>query len=249
MKKLNLLALSILCMFSTQLHAQESDTAQLIKNVRISLFVGPTFNSLKSTAASSDNYQITKGDNNVGFSFGLNADYNINSNYAIYTGLGLDWRGGGIKVVHDSTKQLESGYLKDADVKYKKMQYLTIPLGLKLKAVESGKMKVYVQTGLDLGILLSQKGDYIFKLADNTIESKTNEKLRNKATVFPINIGWCIGLGTEYKLNPEHSIFAAMLYRNGFIDATTPNSNDESYKFSDGNIRSNALVIRVGYFF
>ncbi|MBK7762812.1 MAG: PorT family protein [Bacteroidetes bacterium] len=251
MKKFTLLAFALLSLLTIQVRAQESKTDKLFKTFRFALFIGPTFNSLKPTAASSEDYLVSKGNGNVGFSFGINADYNVNERYTIYTGLGMDWRGGGVNVMFDSSNgnTLNSGYLRDADVEYKKMQYLSVPVGLKMKAVELDKIKVFAQTGLDLGVLLSQKGDYTLRLADSSVVTKANEKLGGTATVVPINMGWCIGLGAEYELNDKNSVYAAILYRNGFIDATTPKTNDLTRKFSDGNIRSNSIVIRFGYFF
>ncbi|HNB81846.1 MAG TPA: porin family protein, partial [Chitinophagaceae bacterium] len=247
--KFSFILLATLGFMSNTLQAKESKTDEIFKTYRFSLYVGPTFNSLKPTATRSDNYVVSKGKTNVGFNFGIGADYNINDRYTIYSGLGMDWRGGALSVMHDSTQALENGYLKDADVKYKKMQYLSVPLGLKMKAVEINQFRVFAQTGLDLGILLSQKGDYTIRLANDSLIARTNEKLGGTATVVPVNMGWCIGAGTEYTLNDKNAIYATILYRNGFIDATTPLSNDLTRKFSDGNIRSNSVVIRIGYFF
>jgi opacity protein-like surface antigen len=237
------------------IHAQESKSEKIFRTFRFSLFLGPTINSLKPTAESSENYDITKEKGNIGFSFGLGADYNINERYTVYSGLGMDWRGGTLNTVksasfasagiNDSAK-----YLKSALVKYR-MQYLTIPLGLKMKAAQFDKIKIYAQTGLDLGLLLSQKGDYTFQFNDTITPSvsKTKQKLGGYATVVPINLGWCIGVGAEYDLNDKNSVYGAILYRNGFVDATTPKTNDAGVRFSDGNIRSNSVMIRIGYFF
>ncbi len=250
MKKLTLLSLLLVVLASTNISAQNRKTDEIFKTFRFALFLGPTFNSLKPTASSDETYTITKGKGNVGFSFGINADYNLNERYTIYSGIGMDWRGGGIKAVHDTSKDLPSkNYLKIADVNYKKMQYLTIPIGLKMKAFELEKIKVFAQTGFDLGLLLSQKGDYTLKFENDSIVTRTKEKLGGIATVVPVNIGWCIGLGAEYNFNEKNAFYGAILYRNGFIDATTPKTNDDGLKFSDGNIRSNSLAIRIGYFF
>jgi opacity protein-like surface antigen len=252
MKKLSLLALLSLSLMSNNTFAKENKTDEIFSTFRFALFLGPTFNTLKPTASSADNYAITKGKSHVGFSFGINADYNMNERYTIYTGLGMDWRGGSIEALHDATP-ISTGYVKSADVKYKKMQYLSVPLGLKMKAVEFDKIKVFAQTGFDLGFLLSQKGDFTFVTVapsgNDSTYTRQNEKLGGYATVVPFNLGWCIGAGAEYELSEKNSFYGAILYRNGFIDATTPKTNDKGARFSDGNIRSNSVVIRIGYFF
>jgi hypothetical protein len=248
MKKLLILTLLATGLCANQLEAQDSKVDDLFKTYRFGLFVGPTFNSLKPTSTVIDNYTITKGKGNVGFTFGINMDYNINDRYTIFSGLGLDWRGGEISAtIKDTTQALNADFVKKADVTYK-LQYLTIPLGLKMKATEFGKVKIYAQTGFDLGILLSNKGNYAVTKSDNTKDAQDKTKLKGIATAVPVNIGWHIGPGIEYNLG-KNSCYASLLYRNGFIDATSPKTNKTGYKFSDGNIRSNSFAIRVGYFF
>lgn len=242
-----LLLLALIAINSSS--SAQSKTDDIFNTYKFSLFLGPTFNSLKPTASTADNYFVTKGAGKVGFNFGIAADYNINDRYTLFSGVGMDWRGGGILAVHDSSKSLPTGYLKEADVAYRKMQYLSIPLGLKMKAVQFSNIRVFAQTGFDLGILLSQKGNYTFRLSSDSVYSRTKEKLSGIATVVPVTMGWCIGAGAEYNLNDKNSFYFTVLYRNGFIDATAPKTNNTGIKFSDGNIRSNSLVFRIGYFF
>ena len=249
MKKLLLVA-TLLCSiftFSTNSAKADSKVDDIFKTYRFGLYLGPTFNSLRPTSSSIESYTIAKGKGQVGFSFGINADYNINDRYTIVTGLSLDWRGGQILATHDSTP-IKSDYIKKADIAYKH-QYLTIPLGLKMKATEFDKFKIFAQTGFDLGILLSNRGDYVATLSNNLPVAGAKTKLKDVANCVPVNLGWHIGPGVEYAFNDKNSVYLSVLYRNGFIDATTPKNNTSGYKFSDGNIRSNSFAIRVGYFF
>lgn len=247
MKKLLILGLLFNSLFATNVNAQDSKVDEIFKTYRFGLFLGPTFNSLRPTSSSADNYFISKGKGNVGFSFGINADYNINDRYSIYTGIGMDWRGGSITAT-DTSVTLKPDYLRKASVTYKH-QYLTIPLGLKMKAAEFGKIKVFAQTGFDLGILLSNRGDYSGTLSSGLNVISTKTKLKDIASSVPVNLGWQIGPGVEYALNDKNAVYATILYRNGFIDATTPQNNNNGYKFSDGNVRSNTFAIRFGYYF
>jgi hypothetical protein len=61
------------------------------------------------------------------------------------------------------------------------------------------------------------------------------------------------GDGDEFVVNnirnKSNSFYALLLYRNGITDATTPQTNSDGFKFSDGNIRSNTFSLRVGYYF
>jgi opacity protein-like surface antigen len=254
MKKNTLCLLLALALTSSSLQAQDSKAERLFKTFRFGLFVGPTFNSLRPVASSDNNYSIQKGDGNVGFSFGINADYIIDERYTIISGLGLDWRGGSINSIFVPSQSMpipEPNYLKRSNITYKS-QFLTIPIGLKMKATEVSNVKIYVQTAFDLALTLSNKGDYLVTLANDSIPpAGKNVKLGKDdfAKMVPINLGWSIGLGAEYPVSDKNAVFATLLYRNGFIDHTVPKLNKDGYKFSDGNIRSNTFAIRIGYFF
>lgn len=256
MKKIILLSLMV-TVFATSAFSQSTAVEEVFKKYRFGLFLGPTFNSLNATAATDkhtapndaiDTYIISKGSGKVGFSFGLNMELNLNEKYTIFSGLGLDWNGGGINVAHDTNAVADATYLKTANIDYK-TQYLAIPLGLKMYAFEFSDIKIFAQTGIDLSILLGQKGDFVLTGDSITQPTGTNEKLGDFARVVPVNIGWHIGAGAEYGLSNGSAVYLALLYRNGFSDFTTPKLNKDGNKFADGNIRSNTIAVRVGYFF
>lgn len=253
MKKIALL-IALVSVFTTTAMAQDSQVEAVFKKYRFGLYVGPTFNSLKPTADvvkdNNGDYSVVKGDGRVGFSAGLNVEFNFNEKYTVYSGIGLDWNGGTITATYDSTSgtALDSKYAKEATVDYRN-QYLSVPLGLKMYAAEFGDIKVFAQTGIDLSLLLSQKGDYKIMPNSGAEISATNVKLNDFAQVTPINLGWHIGAGAEYTLSNGSAAYAAVIYRNGFTDYTTPKSNTSGLRFADGNIRSNTIAVRIGYFF
>jgi opacity protein-like surface antigen len=232
--------------------AQDSKVEDVFKKYRFGLYVGPTFNSLKNTVDKAEdskgNYDLTKGSGRTSFSVGLNAELGLNEKYSLYSGIGLDWNGGGINASHDTSSVLDPEYASSADINYK-TQFLSIPLGLKMYAAELGDVKIFAQTGIDVSLLLSQKGDYTLKGAAVTDSTGANQKINDVARVVPINVGWHIGAGAEYQLSSGSAVYGAILYRNGFTDFTTPSLNEKGNRFSDGNIRSNTIAIRIGYFF
>jgi Outer membrane protein beta-barrel domain len=247
MKKL-IFTLGFIAALCNTTFAKKVKTDDIFDKYRFSLFAGFGVNSLKPVNATSDNYAISKTKNHTGFLFGISADWNLNERYTAFTGLGLDWRGGSIASAHDSTA-LKADYLRSTAVDYK-WQYVTIPLGLKLKAAELDKLKIYAQTGVDLGIMVSQKGNYNGVLASGLGATPiSNSKLKGFANGVPVNFGWSIGVGGEYKLNKSNSGYVTLLYRNGISDATAPNLNTAGNKFNDGNIRTNTFSLRVGYYF
>jgi opacity protein-like surface antigen len=252
MKKLALLSLVVLSMYSTKMNAQSKAEA-VFEKYRFGLFLGPTFNSFKPIASTAESngakYSIKKNGGNVGFSFGLTGELNMNERYTVFLGLGLDWRGGKIAVARTDSA-VKNDYVKSANVSYKH-QFLTVPLGLKMKAFDFDKFKIFAQTSVDLGILLSQKGNYEGVPSTGIAIKGENVKLAKLgyAKGVPVNLGWSVGIGTEYALSEKNAAYAAILYRNGFVDATSPQSNNSGLKFADGNIRQNTIAIRIGYYF
>lgn len=253
MKKLLLIPVALVSLFMNQALAG-SKTDDVFKTFRFGLFAGPTFNSMRPVVGSSNNYNVTKEGGKTGFSFGLTADYHINDRYTFYTGLGMDWRGGRINSQLPTGVNALNGYLRGANVKYT-TQYITVPAGLRMNAVSFDKVKVQALAGIDLAILLSQKGNYTFTYSDTVAggayvqKTYEKQKLGGMATVVPVNLGWNIGLGGEYNLNGDNMVTLYLVYRNGFIDITTPQSNTEGFRFKDGNIRSNAIDLKIGYTF
>jgi opacity protein-like surface antigen len=250
MKKLALLSLFAIAIQMNTLKAQ-SNSEKIFEKYRFGIFLGPTFNTFKPTASKAEDngvsFVVNKDGSRVGFSFGLTCELNLNERYTAFSGIGLDWRGGIINVAR-SDSAIKNDYVKSARIAYRH-QFLTIPLGLKMKAFEFHKFKIFAQTNFDLGILLSQKGNYDGMPSVGIPENLENVKLSDYAKGVPVNLGWSIGAGTEYAITDKNAVYGAILYRNGFTDATTPQSNKTGLKFADGNIRQNTIAIRIGYYF
>lgn len=251
MKKLILCLAFIGFLGQSAVKAQDTKIEETFKTYRFGLYVGPSLNSLRPSSDVYNGYEIKKGKGNTGLSFGITVDYNVNERYTITSGLSLDWRGGSLTSTKDTLTPLESGYAKEGVVKYKQ-QYVTLPIGLKLKAIEKNDMSFFVQTGFDVSFLLSNRGTSDIIKADGTAllnRGIVNLNQEGVGKAVPINFGWFIGPGMEYKINEANSIFVSLIYRNGFTDVTAPQNNKNGFRFSDGNIRSNALGLRIGYYF
>lgn len=251
MKKLILCLTFIGFIGQVAVKAQDTKIEETFKTYRFGLFVGPSINSLSPASQVFNGYEISKQKGNLGLSFGLTVDYNVNDRYTISSGVSLDWRGGAISSTKDTLTPIENGYAQQGVVTYKQ-QYMTIPIGLKLRAIEKDNMSFFVQTGFDISLLLSNRGTSdIINANGLPIPNRGIVNLNQEGIgkAFPINFGWFIGPGMEYQINEANSIFVALIYRNGFTDVTAPQNNKNGSRFSDGNIRSNALGLRIGYYF
>lgn len=251
MKKLFLSIIAFGFLGHTAVIAQDTKIEETFKTYRFGLYVGPSINSLRPASQVFNGYEVQKEKGNLGLSFGLTVDYNVNERYTISSGISLDWRGGSLSSTKDTLTPIENGYAQQGVVNYKQ-QYMTIPVGLKLRAIEKNNMSFFVQTGFDISLLLSNRGTSdIIKANGTPIVNRGIVNLNQEGVgkAFPINFGWFIGPGMEYRINDNNAIFISLIYRNGFTDVTSPQNNKDGFRFSDGNIRSNSLGLRIGYYF
>jgi opacity protein-like surface antigen len=245
MKKITLILVALGLSGSTLM--AQSKAEDILTRYRFGIFGGIGFSNLKPTSSTDGTdykYNVLKNGGRAAFEVGLNMEKGINKRYAFYSGLGLNWLGGKILSTAASLTGADSAnYAIVADMKYK-LQYMQIPLGLKLKATNIDRFQIYTQLGLDAGILIGRKADLV-------IDGVTfdNQKLPIKS-MNPLSIGYQIGVGTEFKVTDNNSAFAGIMYHNGFIDHTIPSARSATdKKFNDGNVRGNSFTLRAGYYF
>ncbi|MBP1668057.1 MAG: hypothetical protein H6Q21_423 [Bacteroidetes bacterium] len=179
---------------------------------------------------------IDKAGAKLGFNGGLMLETNFKENYAFATGLDLTYMGGNLQyndgpatftIDEDMTVTLDSG----TTVEYA-LQYISIPLSLKLKTNPVGYITYFGQLGLTPQFNISakatsDKGNLLDK--DNVGEE-----------IGLFNLSFFIGGGIEYDLGGTTALNIGIFYNNGFIDVLT---NDE-YKAA-----LNYVNLRLGVMF
>ncbi len=179
-----------------------------------------------------------------GFSYGLITEFNFADRYAFATGLDVTYRGGKLKseenlktvnLNEDSSIITTSNYT---------LQYLEIPLTLKLKTNEIGSIVYFVQLGVAPGINLSAKRSFesstqttVGGILYNTSEEEEDIDCQDQINNF--NLSMIIGGGLEYTLSGQTVLLAGIQFNNGFLDSF------------DGNpkILTNYLGLTLGVLF
>ena len=172
---------------------------------------------------------------NLGFSYGLLADFNFAENYSFSTGLT-------ITSINGKTTEINPSPYHDAlsnpnptayELKYM-LQYVEIPLTLKLKTDKIGLVRWYGQFGLS---------------NDFNIGAKQNVSVNNRRIVDGQHIkkdinfyraGLIIGGGLEYDIAGNTSITTGLTFNNGFTDI----SDDKSR-----SVKNHFVGINFGVFF
>jgi len=202
-------------------------TSQVFAQVRLGLTAHPNFGFLK----------IENGKGNgvsTGFSYGLMSDFEFAENYCFATGLTVTTiNGKGTILNYAPYHMVSSSTNAEYDVKFK-MQYIEVPLSIKLKTDEQNDMRWYGQFGLTADIRIGARQD---------VKNSSNAVMADdaKATDFTkfLRAGMIIGGGMEYRLSGKTSLMTGLTYNNGLTNIAKNNQS----------IRNHYVGLNIGVFF
>lgn len=211
-------------------------TSVFSQKARFGIIGSPEINWMKP-----DKKTVVNNGVHFGLSYGLAFDIPMGiENVMLTSGVLIDNAGG--KLVYQDTvpfMTLDSTYLLDKtdEVAYK-LQYLTIPIGLKLKTNEIGYMTYFAQIGLTTQLNIGAKAK-----VGNLID---NEKINKEVGL--INLNYHIGAGFEYSLSGKTSLLVGVYYNNGFIDVTSIPKELKDLRSADKIVLNN-VSLKVGIMF
>lgn len=232
-------------LFSLCLTMSAQDGGGNDKNFRFGLMVEPSFNWVQPDNAK----DFANGGVKMGFGIGAITDFKLGGNVWLSTGINMDFSGAKLKYLDNNNSADTTGYFyyDDAIVeiknisddsailsKYSMIQlesrnysvnYVNIPIYIKMKTNEIGYMTYYGQFGLhtsvktkarakDEGKILVGSDLGLADLADMNIDSE----------VSPIKMAASIGGGFEYNISGSTSLFVSLNYNYGFTSVTKKNS-------------------------
>jgi hypothetical protein len=223
-----------------------------------------------------DNQKIRSNGFNLGLKLGATADYYFLENYALSTGIGFGFNHGG-KLLHEvGGSFLSNSILSDdryndpkkkaqplpdlVNIRYH-IQYVEIPLALKMRTQQFGYIRYYAQAPIiNIGLRTQVRGDI---KAENIDLKKENIK----PDVNPLSVSWGFGGGVEYDVSPSTSIVGGLYFQKGFFDTTrnknnytieqltgqsTPNNiGDDTYSTAPEKSKAilSAVTLRIGVIF
>lgn len=219
--------------------------------------VGPSFDWTGSKTGAAIN-ERTK----TGFDVGLVAEYYFAENYAIVTGINVDFVNGQYKfddMRNVSVDTINDFQLGTVDRKFKTTIY-EIPLMLKLVTPELGNLplRAYAQVGGAFGYTQRVKVMDTFTLGEiNDTDYRATDGEYN-----PFHASLRIGAGAEYTLLETTRVFAGIYFSHDFLNSISRGalvtSNYEKYYAGNKdlgerdlklNVLQNRLGIEVGIFF
>lgn len=154
----------------------------------------------------------------------------------------------GLEVVHTGGKlnYTQNGLFGAGNYNLK-LQYLQVPLSIKLKTNFINGLRWWGQFGTYAGALIGSRLDFV-PASGNTLASQSN--LSVIKSMNGLNIGLLAGLGGEYRIAERTDLLFGLGLENGFTDVTANKKLfSNSNRWNDGKVALNRWAIRLGVFF
>ncbi len=236
-----LLIMAVAALAHPELPAQD-------EGVRFGIKLAPNMSWFKS-----DTKGLENDGSKIGYTVGLVTEFPIGTegNYRFATGLFLNAVGGKYFQAFSFTEnnqQLTKDLSSDIS-----LQYVQIPLTMKLMTKEIGYMRYYGQLGFDASFNVKAKADFDDVVIDPTTQAITfvkQDKEDIKDNIQPIRAGLVFGAGLEYNFSGSTTLQAGITYNNGLtnllkkVEVVDANGNAKKAK-----LLQNFLELNLAIFF
>lgn len=232
-------------------------------DLRFGIQASPSFSSLDS-----DDKFVNSNGTNLGMRLGVFGEYYFQENYAFTVGLGFAFGQGGTleykepgifwTQTEDLTTSIDT-IQRGANLKHR-IQYVEIPVGLKLRTREFGHIRGFAEPLLVLSFRSKALGDLSAAKTTTTPDdigrnALDETDLNIKKEVNPLGLSWGFGIGGEYSVSTATAIIAGIYYQRMFTDVTDDNGaifRDDKDRGVDGVERNdikaigNSVTIKIG---
>ncbi|MFW6019973.1 MAG: porin family protein [Bacteroidales bacterium] len=235
MKKIMIATLALMMIWPFgKVQAQED-----YKPFRFGLHAAPSISWLKPETKG---YEHEK--TRMGFSYGMLAEFNMSNNYSLSTGVDISYFGGKLEYddllhYYGSTDTVEGEITSTYS-----LQYIHIPLMIKMSTNEIGYLTYFANFGLGTSIRLGSSVEDSYDNSEGNKKTKTIDDLNDDVALFRESL--IIGLGAEYSLGPDISLVGSVNFNNGF---TTTIKRDNIQLDKRGNAIANYIEFKFGLLF
>ncbi len=191
------------------------------QKVRIGIIASPAISWFKGA-----DKNVNSGKVRMGVEYGILLNINLaknQENYVLETGITGVVMGG--NAVYDTLvfPNDSLGYRNGVDARYK-MQYVNIPISLKLKTNQIGYITYYGQLGFVPGFKVGARVDSDALGYENETLDKNNETIIT-APLFAFGLN--VGAGIEYALNDRTALLLGINFVNNFTNGIKLKAEDK----------------------
>jgi hypothetical protein len=157
------------------------------------------------------------GKSGLGYAYGLLTDFGISENYFFSTGLLIN-------TLVNQTTYNDTDLNTMVNAKYR-LQYVEIPLAVKLKSIQQYNRSYYGKFGFTAGVKVNGK---------ERINDASSRTKIDGANIF--RLGLQIGGGVEWQLDHNLNLMTGLTFNNGFTRAVKTGEPKTSYLSLDFGI-------------
>lgn len=216
------------------------------KKFRFGLHFDPNISWMKAATKS-----YSSAGTKVGFVYGISTEFFLGENYLLSTGLNVASLGG--KLDYPGLYNKNDTLLVPTNIRESfSLQYVEIPLALKMRTNEIGALTYFGTFGFKVGAKFQATADFKYKDIDGGI---TVEKENVANDIFFINTWLVVGAGAEYNISGSTNVMMGLSFNNGFVNALTNkahklDTNGQASLDVDGNpvLEKDKAKATVSYF-
>ena len=210
MKKLCLIICSI-TLLALQISADEGIAKESKRKFRFGLRIAPQMTWIKADYKNlPPNESYENGGVKVGFSWGPQAEIQMNEQFSIQTGVDVNYSTGkvnGTITTLNAVKALDQTY---------KMRFIEIPFGIKARTKEIGYLRYFFNIGLSAGF--RYRANTEFSTSENNISKTTLLSSNSNDYVNLFRGAYFLGGGVEYLISGNTSLVGGLVFNNGITN-------------------------------
>lgn len=179
----------------------------------------------------------------LGFSWGFLADITLTQNYFVKTGFNIDYQNAKLKYPHteDINGTLESGTLS----REYNLRYLELPLTLKMRTNQFGKIAIYGEIGFGAAFNLKAKAQDSFAYDNDNYTLESTENISEEITLMKGSL--IVGAGIEYFVDESTTLITSLSFNNGLSNILKGDTSFEPIKKQQAHLYS--LQLNIGVMF
>lgn len=199
----------------------------------------------------------------IGFNYGFLADFTLGTNERYAFSTGITHRLAGYNLSQEVPDTASGSGMVSANETIK-LQYIEIPLTLRLRTNEIGYITYYGQFGFVPGVLVSSRIDQSYGSPYNDDNRYPNLNFEDKKIGKDLkgedidtenagffNLSLHFGIGMEYSIGGATALMGGLYFNNGFLNTYTPidELNQDAELARNESIKLSNFGLRLGVLF